>query len=319
MSGVMLAGVADPDGLKVAEVEIPSPGPEDLLVKVVAAGLNRADLFAATMGVSGQPIGMEWAGEVVEVGSAVRGFAVGNRVACSGAGGYAEYAVCNARRAIRLSNKLDLAEAAVLPLALMTAHNALATVGAMKAGDTVLIHGASSGVGIAAIRIAKMLGAKFVAATSRNAANRDRLGAFGADLVLDPAEGWAARFKDATGGHGADVTVDMVTGPGLKETMKAAALLGRIVNVGRLRGAAAEIDLDLHAVNRLSLIGVTFRTRSLDEIAEISRGVEMGLWHHVENGALRLPIDKAFPLAEAPAALDRMARNEHFGKIALRP
>jgi NADPH2:quinone reductase len=201
----------------------------------------------------------------------------------------------------------------------MTAHNALATVGAMKAGDTVLIHGASSGVGIAAIRIAKMLGAKFVAATSRNPDNRARLGAVGADLVLDPVEGWAAQLREATDGHGADVTVDMVTGPGLKETMKAAALLGRIVNVGRLGGGAAEIDLDLHALNRLSLIGVTFRTRTLDEIADINRGVEMGLWHHVESGALRLPVDRVFPLAEAPAALAHMADNRHFGKIALKP
>lgn len=319
MSSTMLAGVADPNGLKVAEIDRPRPGPEELLVKVAAAGLNRADLFAATMSPAGTAIGMEWAGEVVEVGSAVRGFAVGNRVACSGAGGYAQYAVCNARRAIRISSKLDLTEAATLPLVLMTAHNALATVGAMKAGDKVLIHGASSGAGIAAVRIAKLLGAGFVAATSRSEANRARLTALGADCAIDPAEGWSAQLREATGGHGADVIVDMVTGPGLNETMKAAALLGRIVNVGRLGGPAAEINLDLHAVNRLSLIGVTFRTRTLDEIAEISRGVENGLWHHVESGALRLPLDKAFPLSEAPAALERMAANQHFGKIALTP
>lgn len=317
MPSTMLAGVATSDGLKVARIEVPTAGAGELLVKVAAAGLNRADLFAATMGPANKPIGMEWAGEIVAIGPDVRGFAVGNRVACSGAGGYAEYAVCNARRAIRISSKLDLTEAATLPLVLMTAHNALATAGGLKAGDTALIHGASSGAGIAAIRIAKLLGARFIAATARNPVNRDRLAAFGADLVIDPIDGWSAQLREATGGKGADVIVDMVTGPGLNETMKAAALLGRIVNVGRLGGPAAEIDLDLHAVNRLSLIGVTFRTRSLDEIAEISRGVETALWHHVESGALRLPLDTAFPLEEAPAALAHMAANRHFGKIAL--
>ncbi len=317
MSSTMLAGVADPGGLKIADIAIPRPGADDMLVKVAAAGLNRADLFAATMSPAGTAIGMEWAGEVVEVGANVRGFAVGNRVACSGAGGYAEYAVCNTRRAIRISSKLDLTEAATLPLVLMTAHNALATVGALKAGEKVLIHGASSGAGIAAVRIARLLGAGFVAATSRNPANRAKLSELGADCVIDPAEGWSDQLREATGGHGADVIIDMVTGPGLNETMKAAALLGRIVNVGRLGGPSAEINLDLHAVNRISLIGVTFRTRTLDEIAEISRGVETALWHHVESGALRLPLDRAFPLAEAPAALAHMAANEHFGKIAL--
>lgn len=317
MSSTMLAGVADPDGLKVARVARPTPGPGELLVKVTAAGLNRADLFAATMSPAGTPIGMEWAGEVIEVGANVRGFAVGNKVACSGAGGYAEYAVCSARRAIRLSGKLDLVEAATLPLVLMTAHHALATAGAMKAGDRVLIHGASSGAGIATLRIAKLLGAGFVAATSRSEANRARLAELGADLVIDPVDRWSAQLRQATGDHGADVIVDMVTGPGLNETMMAAALLGRIVNVGRLGGGAAEINLDLHAVNRISLIGVTFRTRSLDEIAEINRGVENALWHHVESGALRLPLDTTFALAEAPAALAHMAANQHFGKIAL--
>ena len=135
--------------------------------------------------------------------------------------------------------------------------------------------------------------------------------------MIDPVDGWSAKLKEATGGHGADVIVDMVTGPGLNQTMMAAALLGRIVNVGRLGGGAAEINLDLHAVNRLSLIGVTFRTRTIDEIADITRGVETALWHHVETGALRLPIDKIFPLSEAPAALAHMAANKHFGKIAL--
>jgi NADPH:quinone reductase len=315
----MLAGVACPGGLEVVDVDLPTPGDFDLLVKVASASLNRADLFAAQAlrDNAGQTVGMEWAGTVVEIGSKVSWFGVGDRVVCSGNGGYAEYACCPAVRAIAMSPELSFDEAAVLPLALMTAHNAL-IVANMKEGANVLVHGASSGVGLATIRIAQLLGANLVAATSRNADNRERLRDFGANPVVDPANGWASALKGATAGHGADVIVDLVTGPGLNETMRAAALLGRIVNVGRLGGMAGEIDLDFHALKRLSLIGVTFRTRTMDEVAAIVRGVAADLWRHVESGELRLPIDSVFPLGEAPAALARMARNEHFGKIVLR-
>jgi NADPH2:quinone reductase len=262
---------------------------------------------------------MEWSGEIIALGAGVEGYAVGERVACSGTGGYAEYAAAPAARAIRLSDGMDMDQAAVLPLALMTADNALRALGGMRVGDAVLVHGASSAVGQGAVQIARLLGAGHISATARNADKRERLAALGADLVLDPSGDWTGSVRAATGGKGADVIVDMITGPQLRDTMKAAAVLGRIVNVGRLGGLNAEIDLDLHSRDRLSLIGATFRTRSLDEIGEIVAAVQADIWPLVEQGRLTLPIDRVFPLTEAVEAHRWMASDSQFGKILLRP
>jgi NADPH:quinone reductase len=327
MAETMMAGVSSEEGLVIAQVPKPAAGPGQILVAVEAAGLNRADLNAAkgagvaTKGSLGKPIGMEWAGRIVACGEGVQGHAVGDHVACSGAGGYAQFAVAESVRAIGFDpGRVPVEDAAVLPLALMTAHNALVGAGNLKPGDNVIVSGASSAVGLAAVRIAKLLGAAFVAATSTNADKRARLGKWGADLVLDPTmDSWVEAYVSATDGHGADVTVDMVTGPSLDLLMRAAATCGRIVNVGRLGGLRADIDLDYHALKRLSLIGVTFRTRSLAEICAIVEGVRADLWRHVESGALRLPIDRTFALEEAPAAHAYMSGNRHFGKIILRP
>lgn len=325
MTNLMLAGVSGPDGLALRDVAIPRPAPHEILVKVHAAGLNRADLNAAkgagvaTPGSLGKPIGMEWSGEIVEVGAEVSDLARGDRVACSGSGGYAQYAVTPAVRAIKLAPSFDMDQAAALPLALMTADNALRALGGLSSGDSVVVHGASSAVGQAAIRIARLMGASHITATGRNPDKRRRLGELGADLVLDSASDWTGAVRDATGGRGADVIVDMITGPQLRQTMRASAVMGRIVNVGRLGGTSAEIDLDLHSRDRISLIGATFRTRSLDEIGEIVAAVKADIWPFVERGQLSLPIDRVFSLGEAVEAHRWMADDQHFGKILLRP
>lgn len=327
MSELMNAGCASADGLVLKRVPVPTPGPDQLLVKVRAAGINRADLVAAkgaysvSKDAADAPIGMEWAGEIVAVGANAGPFAEGDFVTCSGSGGYADYAVADKGRAIKFDpRRIPIEQAAVLPLALMTAHNALVTVGAMRRGDTVLVHGASSAVGLTAIRIAKLLGAGLVAGTSSNAAKGGRLSEFGADIAIDSSQdSWSAAFKEANGGQGADVIIDMVTGPHFSETMKAAALLGRIVNVGRLGGASTDFDLNLHALNRLAFLGVTFRTRSLTEVRQIATTMKRDLWSFVESGELSLPIDRSFPLARADEALAVMASNDHFGKLLLVP
>jgi len=316
----MKAGVGSADGVVMADVDPPIPSDEQVLVKVNAAGLNRADLVTASSPVNrGLPIGMEWAGEVIAAGSAVSGLAVGDFVSCSGAGGYAEYAACDAGRAVRFDpGRLSIEQAAVLPLALLTAHNALFTAGGMKPGEAVLIHGASTGVGLAALRIARLMGAGVVAGTSTSAEKRKRLADLGVEPVIDSsADGWAQAVLAATDGKGADLVLDMIAGAGLNETMQATAILGRIVNVGRLGGVRAEIDLDLNALRRLSWIGVTFRTRTPAEVREIVRAMTHDLWSFVEAGDLSLPVDRAFPLSEAAAAHAYMASNKHFGKIAL--
>ncbi len=208
-------------------------------------------------------------------------------------------------------------QAAALPIALMTMHDALVGNGRLKAGESVLIQGASSGVGLMAQQIAKYLGAGLVIGTSRDAGRRARLEEFGADMALDPGDpAWPDAVLEATGG-GVDLIIDQVSGGVENDNMKAARLMGRIVNVGRLGGFSGEFDYDLHALKRIQYIGVTFRTRSPIEVREINRKMRADLWPAVQAGTLSLPIDRVFPLAEAAAAQAHMRANAHLGKIVL--
>jgi NADPH2:quinone reductase len=321
----MKAAVAGENGLEVRDVPRPQPGPNQVLVAVRAAGLNRADLNAAkgagvaTRDSLGKPIGLEWAGTVAEIGAGVDGIRAGDRVMCSGTGGYAEYAVCDAARAMPIpSESMSFESAAILPLALLTMHDAIATNGRLRPGEAVLIQGASSGVGLMGLQIARHMGAAVVIGSSTNEARRARLKEFGAHQVVDTRDGnWAEAVLAATSGQGVHLIVDMISGPVIEQSMKAARILGRIVNVGRLGGTHADFNFDLHALKRLDYIGVTFRTRTPAEVAEIVRRMRADLWNAVAVGKLTLPIDRAFPLDQAAAAHARMRANEHFGKIVL--
>jgi NADPH2:quinone reductase len=320
----MKAGVASENGLVVRDIAQPKPKPNEVLVKVKAAGLNRADLAVArglphgpNSGV-GAGVGIEWAGEVVETGAEVTGYKPGDRVMCSGNGGYAEYAVSDFGRVNAMPAGLSFEQAATLPVSLITLHNALVTAGRLKAGESVMIQGASSGVGLMGLQIAKLMGAKLVIGTSTNDARRARLKEFGADLAIDTRDpAWPDQVLKATDGKGVNLTVDMLSGPLVSQTMKATALLGRIVNVGRLAGTKAELDFDLHALRRIDYIGVTFRTRTLEEVREIGRRMRADLWEAVTAGKLTLPIDRRFPLDQAVEAQAHMRENKHFGKIVL--
>ena len=320
----MKAGVATEHGLALRDIPEPRPKPNEVLVKVRAAALNRADLTTArglphgSHGGVGAAVGLEWAGEVAAVGAEVTGHSPGDRVMCSGTGGYAEYAVTDWGRVNRMPDGLSFEQATTLPVALITMHNALVTAGRLHAPDSVLIQGASSGVGLMGLQIAKLRGAGLVVGSSTDAARRGRLNEFGADLVIDTREpAWPEQVLKATGGKGVNVVVDMLSGPVVAQTMKATALLGRIVNVGRLAGTRAEFDFDLHALRRIDYIGVTFRTRTLDEVREINRRMRDDLWDAVTAGKLALPIDRRFPLDQAVEAQAHMRANRHFGKIVL--
>jgi NADPH2:quinone reductase len=312
-------------GLEIRDVPRPEPKPNEVLVRVRASGLNRADLLMAAgrphgnAGGAGAIAGLEWAGEVAAVGLEVRGVKPGDRVMCSGNGGYAEYAVTDAGRVSPIpANNMSYKQAATLPVALQTMHDAVVTNGRLAEGETVLIQGASSGVGLMALQIAKLKGARLVIGSSTNAERRARLAEYGADLAIDSRDpNWPEQVREATGGAGVDLIVDQISGGVMNQNMQAAAIQGRIVNVGRLGGFSGEFDFDLHALKRLAYIGVTFRTRSAEEVREIVRRMRADLWPAVEAGALRLPIDRVFPLEEAAAAQAHMRANAHFGKIVL--
>ena len=319
------AVVREGGGVEVRDVPQPTPKPNEVLVKVRAAGLNRADVGVAeghrhgTIGGPGTIVGLEWAGEVAAVGSEVKTVKPGDRVMCTGGAGYAEYAVSDWGRTFPIpANNMTFEQAATLPIALQTMHDAVVTNGRLVAGETILIQGASSGVGLMGMQIAKLKGAKLVMGSSTNAQRRAKLKDYGCDLAIDTSQpGWSEIVTKATDGKGVDVIVDQVSASVANENMKAAAVRGRIVNVGRLGGTRGEFNYDLHALKRIQYIGVTFRTRSVDEVREITRKMHADLWNAVEGGKLQLPIDRSFPLDKAQDALDHMKANGHFGKILL--
>lgn len=322
----MKAAIVTEAGVQVIDVAEPKPGPHEVLVRVRASGLNRADLGVAaghahgSMGGAGTILGLEFAGEIAAVGTEVPAeFRPGMRVMCSGNGGYAEYAVADWGRTTPLpDSNMSWAQAATLPVALQTMHDAIMTNGALKPGQTVLIQGASSGVGLMGMQIAKAMGASQVFGSSTNAGRRAKLAEFGCDLAIDTSDAaWPDQVLAATEGRGVDVIIDQVSASVANANMRACAILGRIVNVGRLGGAKGEFDFDLHALRRIAYIGVTFRTRSVAEVREINRRMRADLWPAVEAGKLALPIDRVFPLAEAVEALAHMRNNQHFGKIVL--
>ena len=320
----MKAIVLGDGGPAYGEAKIPEPGPGQALVRVRAAALNRADVVMASgqahgrAGGPGTVMGLEWSGVVERLGEGCEGVEPGDRVMCSGLGGFAEFAVADGGRMMTIPDSVDFETAATFPVALQTMHNALATAGAMRPGESVLIQGASSGVGLLGMQIAKHLGAGLVIGTSTNDARRARLPEFGADLAIDTRDAdWPDKVKAATDGRGVDVIVDQVSGPLAAQNITAAAVLARIVNVGRLGGRTTEFDCEMHALKRISYVGVTFRTRSPEEVREINRLMRRDLWDAFEAGKLTLPVDSRFPLSDAVAALERMRTNQHFGKIVL--
>jgi NADPH2:quinone reductase len=321
----MKAGVASPNGVVVQDVPQPKPKPTDILVKVKAIALNRADLGSAKGDTShgaaaGKPVGSEFSGEVIEAGPEAKGFKVGDRVMCHSPGSHAEMAVSDYGRAMKIPDGMSFETAATLPIGLNTLHDALITKGRMKKGEAVMVQGASSGVGLIGLQIAKLMGAGFVVGTSTNEARRAKLAAFGADLAVDTRDPkWPEQVVAATGGKGVNLTVDMLSGPTVSQTMQATALLGRIVNIGRLAGMKAEFDFDTHARKRIDYIGVTFRTRTVEEVREILVKMRADLWDAVAAGKFKVPVDKTYPLAEAKAGHEHMRANAHFGKILLIP
>jgi NADPH2:quinone reductase len=321
----MKAAVLGDKGIEVRDIAKPTPAPNEILIRVRASSLNRADLIVASgiqhgpVGGVGARIGLECSGEVEAVGSDVKDFKPGDRVMASSGGGLAEYTVTDAGRAHRIpGNNMTYEQAACFPVALQTLHNAVVTAGRLRRGETLLVQGASSGVGLMGMQIGKLMGASVVMGSSTNAQRRARLSEYGCDVAIDTSKpDWPEDVKKATDGKGVDLIVDMVSAPVANGNLEAAKILGRIVNVGRLGGTKGEFDFDKHALKRVDYIGVTFRTRSPEEVREIVRLMRADLWPAVESGKLSLPIYKTYTLADVAEALSVMRANQHFGKIVI--
>ncbi|MGJ4949124.1 zinc-binding dehydrogenase [Bradyrhizobium sp. HKCCYLS20291] len=320
----MKAYVYGAQGAAITDVAEPTPKGTQVLIRVRACGLNRADLgmtkghaHGAAGGV-GTVLGMEWAGEVAELGPDATGVKVGDKVMGSGGAAFAEYTLADHGRLFHAPSNMNFDEAATLPIALTTMHNAVVTNGALQPGQRVLIQGASSGVGLMAMQIAKLKGASLVIGSSTDPARRARLKEFGADLAIDSSDpSWVDQVREATGGDGVDLIVDQVSGSVANQNLAATRVLGRIVNVGRLGGTHADFNFDLHAARRITYVGVTFRTRSIEEIRAIFAEVKQDIWSSVESRTLRLPIDRVFAFDDIGAAFAHMEANKHLGKIVV--
>jgi NADPH2:quinone reductase len=320
----MKAYVYGASGAAITDVEKPSPKAAQVLIRVRACGLNRADLgmtkghVHGSAGGIGTVLGIEWSGEVAELGPDAKGVKVGDKVMGSGGGAFAEYTLADYGRLFPIPDSMGFEDGATLPIALTTMHNALITNGGLQPGQAVLIQGASSGVGLMALQIAKLKGAKTVIGTSTDAHRRGRLTEFGADLAVDSSDpGWVDQVLKATGGEGVDLIIDQVSGKVANQNLAATKILGRIVNVGRLGGSHGDFNFDLHAARRIHYIGVTFRTRSVEEIRDIFTAVRHDIWPAVTSGKLKLPIDKVYPFSDITTAFEHMEANKHLGKIVV--
>jgi NADPH2:quinone reductase len=320
-----------PDGksgiLERRDVPEPEPGRREVLIRVKATALNRADLAqrrgnypAQQTSNASAPVigGLEAAGEIVGMGSEVTGCATGDRVMAMCSGGYADYVTVDYRLAMPVPERLSWEEAATIPVAYMTEHDALVTNAQLQRGESVLVNAASSGVGVAALQLAKLFGAEPVIGTSGSAEKLDALRAFGMDRGINyQQENVADAVLAITHGAGVDIVIDHIGAALFQDHMRCMALKGRLVGVGRLGGRSAEIDLDLLALKRFRLLGVTFRTRALDERIAIAQRCAADILPALADGRLRPLIDRTFPLDEALEAQGYMASNAHMGKIVL--
>lgn len=325
MKAIVISSHGGPEALQLQDVQDPAPGPEDLLVRVKATALNRADILQR-MGQYPQPgprpefeiPGLEFAGEVLAAGSRVEGFGPGDRVMGLLAGGsYAEQVVTHHRLAMKVPASLSWHEAGATPEVYITAHDALAQCG-LVAGETVLVHAAGSGVGVAAIQVAKAMGASLVLGTAGSEEKLARARELGLDVAINYREqDFAAEALAATGGRGVDVVLDVIGAEYWEKNMRSLAVKGRMVIVGLMGGAAAQANLGMLLSKRLQVRGTVLRARPLEEKALATRAFEKSILPHVASGRVKIVVDSVYPLAEAAEAHRRMEANANFGKIVL--
>jgi NADPH2:quinone reductase len=324
MRAVEIAQPGPPSALRLTSRPLPQVGRSDVLIRVVAAGVNRPDVlqrqgaYPPPPGASDIP-GLEVAGEIVQVGSDVTAAARGTKVcALVAGGGYAEFVAAPAVQCLPVPERLSIEEAAALPETFFTVYLNVFERAALAPGETLLVHGGASGIGTTAILLAKAYGAS-VLVTARSARKCEACVALGADRAINYSEeDFVTAVKDATRGAGADVILDMVGGSYVARNLAAAAVEGRIALIALLGGTHAEVDLRILLSKRLRIMGATLRPQSIEAKGRLARALELRVWPWFAAGRLRAPpIYARFALAEAARAHELMESNEHIGKIIL--
>ncbi len=323
MSVTEISQPGGPEVLKTARRALPLPGPGEILIRVHAAGVNRPDAlqragaYPPPPGASDLP-GLEVAGTVAALGEGAARWTLGDRVtALAPGGGYAEYAVVPAGHALPVPKGFSWVEAASLPEVMFTVFYNVFTRSQLNAGEWFLVHGGSSGIGTAAIQLAKAFGARVIA-TAGSAEKCAYCRDLGTDVAIDyKAEDWAAKALEVTSGKGVDVILDMVAGPYIQQNIDILAMDGRYGFIAFLQGPKAEVNFNKVLRNRLSISGSTLRPQSVAQKEAIARDLESKVWPLLDAGKVRTHIHATFPLAQAADAHRLMESSAHLGKIML--
>jgi len=324
MKAILIDQPGDETVMRLGEAPRPALGPGELRIRVAATAVNRADLLQR-QGLYPPPpgaspiLGLECAGEVAELGRGVSGWSPGDRVmALLPGGGYAEEVVVDAGSAMGVPPALSLEEAAALPEVFLTVFLNVFQLGALPEGGAALVHGGGSGIGTAAIQLVRAAGGTAVV-TAGSEEKCARCRALGAQAAVNYRTGdFVAAAQEATGGRGVDVVLDSIGAPYLERNLKALAVGGRLVIIGLMGGAKAELPMGALLARRLQVIGSTLRARPVAEKAAIVAAFQARFGGRVEQGELRPVVDRVLPLAQAGDAHRAMKASEHFGKIVLR-
>ncbi len=322
MKAAIITQSGGPEVLQIQEVATPEPAGDQVLVRVRASGINRADLVQRTGGYPAPPgspsniPGLEFAGEVEAVGPLARMWKPGQRVmGLAGGGAQAEYIVVHEGLLVEIPENLDFVQAAGVPEVFMTAHDGLFTQAGLRMGERVLIHAAGSGVGTAAIQMARAAGA-ITFGTSRTPSKLEQARELGLDHAI-PAQNFAEEIQRVTNGQGVHVVLDFIGAGYLAQNAQALGNWGRMVILATLGGTQGELPIGLVMGKRLTIKGVTLRTRTLEEKLAVTRAFSTSVLPLLASGKVRPVIERVYPLAEIGAAHAAMSENQHFGKLII--
>jgi len=321
MTAIAISRPGGPDVLVAEQRPLPQPGPGEILVKVAAAGVNRPDIsqregrYPPPPGASDLP-GLEIAGEVVALGEGVTAWKLGDQVcALAHGGGYAQYCAVHESHALPVPRGLSMVEAAALPETFFTVWVNVFDMAGLKAGEWLLIHGGSSGIGTTAIMLAKAFGAKVIV-TAGSDEKCDACLKLGADAAINyKTTDFVPAVKEITGGHGADVILDMVGGPYVERNHQCAAMDGRVTQIAMMQGS--KVDLRYMSQRRIRHMGSTLRPRTVPQKAAIAAALREKVWPLIEAGQIRPVMDSTFALVDAAKAHSRLESSQHIGKVVL--